>query len=210
MIDSRLTILGPDYTRGRNSYVKCLCTCGNIKTIRRDHVVSGEIKSCGCLERELIDQARLERSERIRLKGVEHAETKARNRAEMETRKLKPGFRHPGHCSLTSQVASVIRRIGSRLSSAEIADFFNIDRHSVRDILNGNHHQAVEYFNGSSILADVLAVVEQERRTRYSHVTYTGNPEDKWTCKQWKLHVEVRMQEEYDRSVQAAGMTTAA
>ncbi len=36
--------------KGR-AYYKCLCDCGNIKEIRRDGLISGNIKSCGCLNR---------------------------------------------------------------------------------------------------------------------------------------------------------------
>lgn len=36
-----------------NAYCKCLCECGNIKTIRETHLKSGKIKSCGCLRAEM-------------------------------------------------------------------------------------------------------------------------------------------------------------
>lgn len=38
---------------GRHIYWLCRCDCGQIKTIRGDHLFNGLIKSCGCLQREL-------------------------------------------------------------------------------------------------------------------------------------------------------------
>ena len=46
---NRLTIL--DYI-GNNKFY-CQCECGNTKEIKASSVILGEIKSCGCLEREL-------------------------------------------------------------------------------------------------------------------------------------------------------------
>lgn len=34
------------------SYYKCQCKCGNFKTVRITTIVSGEVKSCGCLKKE--------------------------------------------------------------------------------------------------------------------------------------------------------------
>jgi hypothetical protein len=50
---SRLTVLEHDGARGRNSYLKCRCSCGVVKSVRRDLLVSGGQKSCGCLLKEL-------------------------------------------------------------------------------------------------------------------------------------------------------------
>jgi len=33
-------------------FYECLCDCGNIKTIRKDHLTGGRTKSCGCLRNE--------------------------------------------------------------------------------------------------------------------------------------------------------------
>lgn len=38
--------------KSHNSYYKCLCKCGNIKTVRITALTSGEVKSCGCLKKE--------------------------------------------------------------------------------------------------------------------------------------------------------------
>ena len=43
----RLTVLSA-FTRSHRSWFRCLCDCGEEKTIRRDHVVSGRVVSCGC------------------------------------------------------------------------------------------------------------------------------------------------------------------
>lgn len=37
---------------GSRSYWKCKCDCGEIKIVRRDHLIRGETQSCGCLEKE--------------------------------------------------------------------------------------------------------------------------------------------------------------
>src|SRR5258708_255150 len=34
----------------------CLCTCGNIKNIVTGSLISGQSKSCGCLQKELISK----------------------------------------------------------------------------------------------------------------------------------------------------------
>lgn len=39
--------------KGRTCF-RCECECGNIKTVRSDHLRSGRTKSCGCLWREAI------------------------------------------------------------------------------------------------------------------------------------------------------------
>lgn len=47
----KLTALKRDNTK-KGSYWICKCDCGNIKTIRSDHLRNGETKSCGCLQKE--------------------------------------------------------------------------------------------------------------------------------------------------------------
>lgn len=49
---NRLTVL-EQFIRGKNCFVRCLCQCGKEKTTRRNLVVTGATKSCGCLAREL-------------------------------------------------------------------------------------------------------------------------------------------------------------
>ena len=55
----RLTVLGRDMTRGqepnthKSAYWKCLCDCGNEKSVRSDKLRNGQIQSCGCLSKEV-------------------------------------------------------------------------------------------------------------------------------------------------------------
>lgn len=55
-----LSVLGidTDYT-GRGIHWKCLCECGTIKSYKRDALVSGRVKSCGCLNHSQHSEARL-------------------------------------------------------------------------------------------------------------------------------------------------------
>lgn len=49
----RLTVLDIDKSKQfQNRYLICLCECGNIKSVRADHLKSGKIKSCGCMYKE--------------------------------------------------------------------------------------------------------------------------------------------------------------
>lgn len=45
----RLTVLRPGDRKG---HYWCRCDCGQLKQVRRDHLLSGATKSCGCLKRE--------------------------------------------------------------------------------------------------------------------------------------------------------------
>lgn len=48
----RLTVLRRDESKKRRSYV-CQCDCGNIKSVRSDHLTGGgRTRSCGCWQRE--------------------------------------------------------------------------------------------------------------------------------------------------------------
>lgn len=55
-IYGRLVVLGKDLERG-GCYLLCRCECGNEKSIRKDHLVDGSTKSCGCLRNTHIDLA---------------------------------------------------------------------------------------------------------------------------------------------------------
>lgn len=48
----RLKILSIAYVKNKITFLECLCTCGAVKTVRRNDIVSGKTKSCGCLSRE--------------------------------------------------------------------------------------------------------------------------------------------------------------
>lgn len=47
-----LKVLGLEETNTRKTYWKCLCECGNIKTVRSDSLQCGAIKSCGCIKKQ--------------------------------------------------------------------------------------------------------------------------------------------------------------
>lgn len=42
-----LTVIERDFSR-KGVYWLCQCDCGNIKSIRNDHLKEGRVKSCGC------------------------------------------------------------------------------------------------------------------------------------------------------------------
>ena len=50
----RLTVLGDVRKRTKNGKVlwHCLCECGTVTFVRGDHLLSGKISSCGCLNEE--------------------------------------------------------------------------------------------------------------------------------------------------------------
>lgn len=51
---NRLKVISYHHSDSRNqSYYLCKCDCGNEKIIRRSHLVSGKIKSCGCYKLEV-------------------------------------------------------------------------------------------------------------------------------------------------------------
>ena len=55
----RLTVLEEapaptEYTTYKGLWYRCRCQCGNTVVVRRDSLVSGNTKSCGCLQREHI------------------------------------------------------------------------------------------------------------------------------------------------------------
>lgn len=48
---SRLTVLA-QFRKNNHSYCHCRCDCGKEKDVRQDHLKSGKIESCGCLQKE--------------------------------------------------------------------------------------------------------------------------------------------------------------
>jgi len=55
----RLIVLKFDRRVKNHSYWLCKCECGNTKSIRHDHLVSNKIRSCGCLQKEIIKNLNL-------------------------------------------------------------------------------------------------------------------------------------------------------
>lgn len=47
----KLTVLKEVEKQGNNRMFLCECECGNLKTVRGSHLISGETKSCGCIAR---------------------------------------------------------------------------------------------------------------------------------------------------------------
>jgi hypothetical protein len=47
----RWTVIGPERPRSIRSYL-CRCDCGNTGTVRKEKLLNGTSRSCGCLQRE--------------------------------------------------------------------------------------------------------------------------------------------------------------
>lgn len=60
-------IVGKNEEKSVNIW-ECICDCGETKTVRTDHLLSGEVQSCGCLKKELEEQNLL-RKERDYVEG---------------------------------------------------------------------------------------------------------------------------------------------
>ena len=58
-IFGRLTVIEPDTgrTTSRRKYWKCLCECGTEKSVSLGNLTSENIKSCGCLRKEILDKS---------------------------------------------------------------------------------------------------------------------------------------------------------
>ncbi len=50
----RLTVLEFSHKRNRKTFWKCQCECGNIRTVYRGNLTSGNSRSCGCLMLDLV------------------------------------------------------------------------------------------------------------------------------------------------------------
>lgn len=48
-----LTVIEKAPSKGKNSYWKCKCDCGNEVEVRRDCLTKGTIKSCGCFRKQI-------------------------------------------------------------------------------------------------------------------------------------------------------------
>lgn len=46
---SRLTVIRFVEMRHKETYWECVCDCGKLKIVRGGNLVSGNVKSCGCL-----------------------------------------------------------------------------------------------------------------------------------------------------------------
>ena len=54
----RLTVIRRSYLNNNKTYWLCKCDCGAEKIIRRDKLRSGNTKSCGCLQKEVMGNMR--------------------------------------------------------------------------------------------------------------------------------------------------------
>lgn len=54
----RLTVIEDSGKRGKDGTIMwlCKCDCGNTKNVRTGNLISGNTKSCGCLQRELVSE----------------------------------------------------------------------------------------------------------------------------------------------------------
>ena len=50
----RLIVVAKEGTKNRNVYFKCLCECGNERSVNKYLLVSGKTRSCGCLRKEIM------------------------------------------------------------------------------------------------------------------------------------------------------------
>lgn len=65
----RLTVMKADYTdKNYRLFWRCVCSCGNVHSVRGDQLKSGSSKSCGCLNSELVKIRALKKSAEGRVK----------------------------------------------------------------------------------------------------------------------------------------------
>ena len=50
----KLTVIRFDKIKNHKSYWLCICSCGNEKSVRRDHLTCGEVISCGCYGKNIL------------------------------------------------------------------------------------------------------------------------------------------------------------
>lgn len=55
-IFGRLTVASCFYAEQRQRYATCRCSCGTELVVRKDHLTTGDTKSCGCLQVELLKE----------------------------------------------------------------------------------------------------------------------------------------------------------
>lgn len=107
-----LTIIGNSNkkTKSNSIFVLCQCDCGTIKDIRKDRVLNGQIKSCGCLTK-LIGSAK-----RIDIAGQRFGKLIAIERV------LSPNNKHMNHwlckcdCGNTCTISTGTLRAGKQNS----------------------------------------------------------------------------------------------
>lgn len=58
----KLTVLERDFNGKKQVYWKCICDCGNVKSIRAGHLCGNKILSCGCHAKEVSAKAKIKRN----------------------------------------------------------------------------------------------------------------------------------------------------
>lgn len=48
----RLTVIDEGFNTKKHAYYKCRCSCGKIVAVRRNRLLDGTTKSCGCYRKE--------------------------------------------------------------------------------------------------------------------------------------------------------------
>jgi len=53
---NKFTAINEVVAKGGRRYFQCICTCGSIKTVEMSNLVAGRSKSCGCLQKEIMQK----------------------------------------------------------------------------------------------------------------------------------------------------------
>ena len=53
---NRMTIISYSHSLNGHRYWKCVCDCGNYRTVQIKSVVAGNTKSCGCYNKEKVQK----------------------------------------------------------------------------------------------------------------------------------------------------------
>lgn len=59
---NRLTVISEAPRRNGRRYLNCVCDCGNETTVSYSNLVGGQVKSCGCLKKEIASAAATNRN----------------------------------------------------------------------------------------------------------------------------------------------------
>lgn len=66
----RLYVLGFSHKKNTRNFVFCKCDCGKIKVLSTSDLKTGRVKSCGCLNRERLDERTKNKIKNVRLNYV--------------------------------------------------------------------------------------------------------------------------------------------
>lgn len=54
IVSGELTVIGFSHKKGKRSWWRCQCNCGNVINVRSDSITSASTKSCGCLTKKRV------------------------------------------------------------------------------------------------------------------------------------------------------------